>query len=180
MINAVRLALTLKASSNRVVRRISGFGLMQLQSTRRTLPVFQLLSLATLSLAVWQLLQPRLPYGCVGTAEGTIGIAASTPAKILNAIRYGVYPGAPEAQAKVKTVVKAQDALAKMAAGKLSGAVVPIPLAPPDAILWQTKVLSDATGNHATTALVLGPRWRFWSGADSSTSAIPSQSPLSS
>ena len=131
-------------------------GLMQLRPGRRTLPIFVLLTLAALSLAAWQLLQPRLPYALIGTAGGTIGITAGTPGQIVDAVRYGAYPGAPEGEAKLKTVVKPEDALAQVASGKLSGAVVPTPLAPPGLILWQTEVLPDATANLATTALVLG------------------------
>lgn len=131
-------------------------GLMQLKPGPRTLPVFGLLTVAALSLAGWQMLQPRLPYTLIGTPEGTIGITAGTPGQIVDAIRHGSYPGAPEGEVKLKTVVKPEDALAQVRSGKLGGAVVPTPLAPPDLILWQTEVLPDAQANLATTALVLG------------------------
>ena len=48
-------------------------GLMQLKPGPRTLPVFSLLTAAALSLAGWQMLQPRLAYTLIGTGEGTIG-----------------------------------------------------------------------------------------------------------
>lgn len=131
-------------------------GLMQLKPGPRTLPVFSLLTAAALSLAGWQMLQPRLAYTLIGTGEGTIGITAGTPGQIVDAIRHGSYPGAVEGEVKLKTVVKPEDALAQVQSGKLSGAVVPTPLAPPDLILWQTEVLPDARANLATTALVLG------------------------
>lgn len=131
-------------------------GLMQLRPGPRTLPIFVLLTLAALSLASWQLLQPRLPYALIGTAEGMIGVTAGTPAQIVDAVRHGGYPGAPEGEAKVKTVVKPADAIAQIQSGKLSGAVVPTPLAPHELILWQTEVLPDARANLATTSLVLG------------------------
>jgi polar amino acid transport system permease protein len=131
-------------------------GLMQLKPGRRTLPVFALLTLAALSLAGWQFLQPRLPYALIGTPDGPIGITAGTPGQIVDAVRYGTYAGAPEEEPKLKTVVKPEDALAQVRSGKLSGAVIPTPVAPPDLIRWQTEVLPDATANLATTALVLG------------------------
>lgn len=131
-------------------------GLLQLRSGPRTFRIFAALTLAAFSLAAWQLLQPRLPYALVGTGEGMIGITAGTPAQVVDAVRYGGYPGAPEGEAKVKTVVKPEDALAQIESGKLSGAVIPTPLAPPDKILWETAVLPDAQANLATTTLVLG------------------------
>lgn len=131
-------------------------GLLQLKCGRRTLAVFAALALAALSLAAWQLLQPRLAYALIGTPDATIGISAGTPAQIVAAVRSGSYPGAPEGQPRLKTVVKPEDAIAQVAAGKLSGAVVPTALAPAELILWQTKVLPDARANLATTALVLG------------------------
>lgn len=131
-------------------------GLMQLKPGPRTLPLFILLTVAALSLAAWAMLQPRLPYALIGTGEGTIGITAGTPGQIVDAVRYGSWPGAPEGEVKLKTVVKPEDALSQVRSGKLTGAVIPTPLAPPDLILWQTEVLPDAQANLATTALVLG------------------------
>ena len=131
-------------------------GLMQLRPGRRTLPIFLGLTIAALSLALWQAMQPRLPFALVGAAGGTIGITAGTPAQVVDAVRSGTYPGAPEGETKVRTVVKVEDALAQVQSGKLSGAIVPTPLAPPDLILWQTAVLPDASANLATSALVLG------------------------
>lgn len=131
-------------------------GLMQLRRGRHTLKLFTALAAAALALAAWQLAQPRLAYSLVGTPDATIGITAGTPAQIVAAVRSGSYPGAPEGEAKLKTVVKPEDALAQVAAGKLSGAVVPTALAPPGQVLWQTEVLPDARANLATTALVLG------------------------
>ncbi len=131
-------------------------GLMQLRPSRRTLPIFGLLTAATLSLAAWQAAQPRFGYSLVGTAEGTIGIAAGTPGRIVDMVRYGSYPEAPADEAKVKTVVDPADALSQIASGKLSGAVVPTEVAPADMVLWQTEVLPDAAANLATTALVIG------------------------
>lgn len=131
-------------------------GLMQLKPGPRTLPLFTLLTVAALSLAGWQMLQPRLAYTLIGTGEGTVGITAGTPGQIVEAVRHGSYPGAPEGEVKLKTVVKPEDAIVQVQSGKLSGAVVPTPLAPADLILWQTEVLPDAQANLATTALVLG------------------------
>lgn len=131
-------------------------GLMQLRPSRRTLPIFGLLTAAALSLAGWQAAQPRLAYSLVGTPDGTIGITAGTPGRIVDAVRYGSYPGAPQGEARIKTVVDPADALDQVASGKLSGAVVPTALAPADILLWQTEVLPDARANLATTSLVLG------------------------
>lgn len=131
-------------------------GLMQLQPGRRTLPAFLVLALAALSLAGWQMLQPRLPVALVGDASGTVGITAGTPGQVVDAVRYGTYPDAPEGEAKLRTIVTAEDAIAQVRAGKITGAVVPTPLAPPELIRWQTEVLPDARANFATTALVLG------------------------
>jgi polar amino acid transport system permease protein len=131
-------------------------GLMRLRLGPRTLPLFAVLTLAALSLAAWQALQPRLPYALIGTAQGTVGITAGTPVQVVDAVRYGTYPGASEGEAKLKTIVKPEDAIAQVRSGKLSGAVLPTPLAPPALILWQTEVLPDTKANLATTALVLG------------------------
>mgnify|MGYP001146132714 CR=1 FL=1 len=131
-------------------------GLMRLQPRRWTQPIFLLLALAAFAVAGAQMLQPRLPYALVGTADGTVGIGAGTPGQVVAAVRYGSYPDAPAGETKLKTVVKPEDALAQVQSGKLSGAVIPTPLAPPELILWQTQVLPDARANLATTALVLG------------------------
>ena len=131
-------------------------GLMQLRPGRWTLPIFTLLAIAALALAAWQTLQPRLPLALIGTTEGSVGITAGTPAQVVDAVRYGTYPGAALGDVKLRTVVTPQEAIALVGSGKLSGAVIPAPLAPPDMILWQTDVLPDANANLATTALVLG------------------------
>ncbi len=131
-------------------------GLMQLRPGRHTLPLFGLFTVAALSLAAWQLGQERHAFALIGTAEGTLGITAGTPSRIVDVVRYGAYPGAAEGEARIKTVVKPEDAIAQVASGKLTGAVVPTALAPADLILWQTEVLPDARANLATTALVLG------------------------
>lgn len=131
-------------------------GLMQLQPGRRTLPIFTLLAVMALALSAWQTAQPRLPLALIGTTEGSVGITAGTPAQVVKAVRYGTYPGAAKGEAKLRTVVTPQEAIAQVTSGKLSGAVIPTPLAPPDLILWRTDVLPDANANLATTALVLG------------------------
>ena len=131
-------------------------GLMQLRPGRWTLPIFTLLAIAALALAAWQTLQPRLPLALIGTTEGSVGITAGTPAQVVDAVRYGTYPGAALGDVKLRTVVTPQEAIAQVTSGKLSGAVIPTPLAPPDLILWRTDVLPDANANLATTALVLG------------------------
>lgn len=131
-------------------------GLMQLRPGPRTLPAFALMALAALALAGWQMLQPRLPLALIGTAGGTIGITAGTPAQVVDAVRHGSYPGAPDGKATLKTIVTAEEAVAQVRSGKLSGAVVPTPLAPPDLVFWQIQVLPDARANLAATALVLG------------------------
>lgn len=130
-------------------------GLLQLQRGRHTLTIFTALALAALALAASQLLQPRLPLALIGTPQGTIGITVGTPGQVVAAVRYGTYPGAPDGEAKLKTVVAPEDAIAQVRSGKLGGAVVPTTLAPPELILWQTEVLPDASANLATTALVL-------------------------
>jgi polar amino acid transport system permease protein len=131
-------------------------GLLQLGRGRHTLAIFTALALAALSLAAWQLLQPRLALSLIGQPSGTIGITAGTPGQLVAEIRSGSYPGAPEGEPKLKTVVQPEDAVAQVRSGKLSGAVVPTALAPPDLVFWQTEVLPDARANLATTALVLG------------------------
>ena len=131
-------------------------GLMQLRPGPRTLPGFAVLALAALALAGWQMLQPRLPLALIGTAAGTIGITAGTPAQVVDTIRRGSYPGAPDGEVKLKTIVSGEEAVMQVRSGKLSGAVVPTPDAPPELVFWQTEVLPDARANLATTALVLG------------------------
>lgn len=157
---AVGLTITIRAGITAYllasILALFWVGLMQLRLGRRTLPLFFGLAIAALALAGWQLSQHRLPFALIGTTEGTVGITAGTPAQIVDAARYGTYPGAPEGEAKLRTIVKPEEAIVQVQSGKLSGAVVPLPLAPPDLILWQTEVLPDATANLATTALVLG------------------------
>lgn len=131
-------------------------GLIQLRPGPRSLPIFALLTLAALSLAAWQMMQPRLPVSLIGTTTGMVGITVGTPAQVVDAVRDGSFPDAPEGQAKLRTVVTPEDAIAQVRDGTLSGAVVPKVLAPAELILWQTEVLPDANTNMAITALVLG------------------------
>lgn len=131
-------------------------GLMQLRLSRRSLPIFSTLALAALALAAVQFLQPRIPVALVGHASGTVGITVGTPAQVVDAIRHGSWPDAPETDPKIRTVLTPEEGLAQLQSGKLSGVVLPTPLAPPELILWQTEVLPDAQANLGVTALVLG------------------------
>lgn len=131
-------------------------GLMQLRLSRRSLPIFMALALAALALATSQFLQPHIPVALIGDASGTVGINVGTPAQVVDAIRHGTWPDAPETDPKIRTVLTPEEGLAQLQSGKLSGVVLPTPLAPPELILWQTEVLPDAQANLGITALVLG------------------------
>ena len=131
-------------------------GLMQLRLSSRSLPIFLALAVAALALSGSQFLQPHIPVALIGDASGTVGISVGTPAQVVDAIRHGSWPDAPETDPKIRTVLTAEDGLAQLQSGKLSGVVLPTPLAPPDLILWQTEVLPDAQANLGITALVLG------------------------
>ncbi len=73
---------------------------------------------------------------------GTVGITVGTPAQVVDAIRHGSWPDAPETDPKIRTVLTPEEGIAQVQSGKLSGVVVPTPLAPPALILWQTEVLA--------------------------------------
>ncbi len=131
-------------------------GLMQLRLSRRSLPIFLALAVAALALSGSQFLQPHIPVALIGDASGTVGITVGTPAQVVDAIRHGSWPDAPETDPKIRTVLTAEEGIAQLQSGKLSGVVLPTPLAPPALILWQTEVLPDAQANLGITALVLG------------------------
>ena len=131
-------------------------GLMQLRLSRRSLPLFLALAVAALALSGSQFLQPHIPVALIGDASGTVGITVGTPAQVVDAIRHGSWPDAPETDPKIRTVLTAEEGIAQLQSGKLSGVVLPSPLAPTALILWQTEVLPDAQANLGITALVLG------------------------
>ena len=131
-------------------------GLMQLRLSRRSLQIFSAFAIAALALAGSQFLQPHIPVALIGDASGTVGINVGTPAQVVDAIRHGSWPDAPETDPKIRTVLTPEEGIAQLQSGKLSGVVLPTPLAPPELILWQTEVLPDAQANLGITALVLG------------------------
>lgn len=107
--------------------------------------------------SAWHLLQPAVPYVLAGTLEGKVGIVSGTPSGLVSSVRFGQYPGAPEAEAGVRTFLTVDDAL-KAVALKQGVSAVLLPAASPPAgwpVLWQTSSLPDRNRSSGITFAVL-------------------------
>lgn len=156
---AVGLAVSIRAAviayGLAVVLGLIWIGLLHLQPGRWTLWIFSLLVLICLAVAGWQATRQKVAYDLLGSADGTVGIVAGAPRNLVDTVRFGAFPGAPAGEVKLRTLATPQDAVTALAAGDLSGALVPAGAAPDAKVLWRTELLPEANAGVALAALVL-------------------------
>lgn len=136
-------------------------GLMQLRLSRRTPWIAAALVLALAVAAAVQFLQPRAAYVLLGDASAKVGVVKGTPQALIDAVRFGAFPGAPGGDVALRTFASATDALAGIdPGGSVSGALVPAAAAPAGApVLWRGEALPDgrmAAGAAFAVTAVLG------------------------
>lgn len=158
---AAGVATTLRAAmSAYILAAVLGLvwvALLQLEYSRRTVIGSLGVCLLLAGASAWHLLQPAVPYVLTGTLEAKIGIVNGTPSSLISAVRFGQYPGAPEAESGVRTFLTAEDAV-KAVAAKQGVSAVLLPAAKPPAgwpVLWQTASLPDSHRSSGITFAVL-------------------------
>ncbi len=122
-------------------------GLLQLSPVRRTYPLFAALIAGLLALAVWQAMAPKQAFDLVGDLSAKIAVTPGTPQSLIDAVRFGHFPGGGDSERGLKTLKDPATALAALGP-EVSAALVPAALA--TAPIWQTETLPDA--NKAATA----------------------------
>nr|WP_316656034.1 amino acid ABC transporter permease [uncultured Gellertiella sp.] len=162
---AAGVATTLRAAiSAYILAALLGLGwvgMLQLHYSRRTIVAISTLVLLLAGVSGWFLMQPATSYTLAGSLEGKIGIIRNTPSSLISVVRFGQYPGAPEAEAGVRTFLTLDEAV-KAVAEKQGVSAVLLPSATPPQgwpVLYQTSALNDrdrGTGiTFAVTAIVL-------------------------
>lgn len=159
---AAGVAITLRAAvmayGLAVLLGLSWIGLLQLRLARHTVPLFAALALLALCAAGWGLTRPKAEFVIVGSLSGKIAVTPGTPLSLIDAVRFGQFPGANASEVPVKTMKDPDAALAAVeAAEDVSGALVPVDrMTPGMTPLWQAAALPDATRNASLAFLVLG------------------------
>ncbi len=132
-------------------------GLLQLRVVRRTFPLFGGVILLLLGLALWQYSQPKQGFALVGDLSGKIAVTPGTPQSLIDAVRYGQFPGGGDAERPLLTLKDPAQAVAALG-GQASAALLPVALA--NAPIWTTETLPDANkaavAGSVVLAIVLG------------------------
>ncbi len=158
---AVGLVISIRAAVTAyllaVVLGLIWVGMMHLRASRRSTWGFVALTLALLAGAGGQFAQPRLAHSLIGTPAATLGIVKDTPQGLIDTVRYGTFPGAPGGELPVRSFSTREEALAALAAGTLSGALVldGATLPAGATVFWQAAALPNATATLAISLLVL-------------------------
>ena len=131
-------------------------GLLQLQARRRTYPIFVAVIAGLLALAFWQASAPKQSFALIGDLSGKIAVTPGTPQSLIDAVRFGHFPGGGDTERGLKTFKDPATALTALGP-EVSAALVPAALA--KAPIWQTETLPDAkkaaTAAFAVLAIVL-------------------------
>jgi polar amino acid transport system permease protein len=153
---AITLRAAVLAYFLAVALGLGWIGLLHLRPVRRTYPMFIALALLCALAAGWQLAKPQVDFVLLGKLGGKIAVTPGTPQSLIDAVRYGHFPGASVEEAVLKTVKDTAAALqALSAADDVSAVLVPL-AASPDGVepLWQTRSLPDAA-KAASAALIV-------------------------
>ena len=127
-------------------------GLLQLRVVRRTYPVFGAVILLFLVLALWQYSQPKQGFALVGDLSGKIAVTPGTPQSLIDAVRFGQFPGGGGQERPLLTLKDPATALAALGT-QASAALVPAALAM--APIWATETLPDANRTAVAASVVL-------------------------
>jgi polar amino acid transport system permease protein len=153
---AAGVATTLRAAilayGLALVLGLCWIGLLQLRVVRRTWPLFGGVILLLLALAFWQYSQPKQGFALVGDLSGKIAVTPGTPQSLIDAARYGTFPGGADIERPLLTLKDPAAALAALGA-QASAALVPAALA--KAPIWTVETLPDGNTTAATGAVVL-------------------------
>ncbi len=154
---AITLRAAILAYFLAVALGLGWIGLLHLNPVRRTYPLFVGLALVCALGAGWQLTRPADQFVLVGALGGKIAVAPGTPQSLIDAVRYGGFPGAGPEEAALKTAKNPDAALQMLAeAGDVSAALVPLDAMPAGATpLWQAQSLPDGVKAAATALIVL-------------------------
>lgn len=158
---AAGLATTLRAAilayALALVLALCWIGLLHLQKRRRTYPVFGAVILVLLALAFWQYSQPKQGFALVGDLSGKIAVTPGTPQALIDAARFGQFPGGGETERPLLTLKDPQAALAALGS-QASAALVPLAMA--ETPIWTVEALPDANkaavAGFIVLAIVLG------------------------
>ncbi len=140
-----------------LVLGLSWIGLLQLRVVRRTYPLFGGLIAVFLALALWQVSQPKQGFALVGDLSAKIAVSPGTPQGLIDAVRFGRFPGGDGIERNLQTF---KDPAAAMAAlgHDVSAALVPAVLA--KQTIWSVQALPDANkaavAGFVVLAIVLG------------------------
>ena len=127
-------------------------GLLQLRVVRRTYAVFGAVILLFLVLALWQYSQPKQGFALVGDLSGKIAVTPGTPQSLIDAVRFGQFPGGGGQERPLLTLKDPATALAALGT-QASAALVPAALAM--APIWATETLPDANRTAVAASVVL-------------------------
>jgi polar amino acid transport system permease protein len=102
-------------------------------------------------------MKPHREVVLAGTLEGRIGIVAGTPQALADTVRYGDFlDQPPEAPFTIRSIATVDQALDLVAAGNLSGALLPADRAGELAEVWRSSYLPGTDRAAAIGGIVLG------------------------
>lgn len=135
-----------------LVLALCWIGLLQLRVVKRTFPLFGGVILLLLALALWQYSQPKQGFALVGELSGKIAVTPGTPQSLIDAARFGQFPGGDGIERPLLTLKDPAAALAALGT-QASAALVPEALA--EAPIWTVETLPDANKAAVAGAIVL-------------------------
>jgi polar amino acid transport system permease protein len=131
-------------------------GLLLMKQGRRALAAFMILSLLFSAGALFFFTRPKTTYVLVGQPEGLVAIMRGTPQGLSRQIQAGTYGGGDAPARSIRAVLSGEDAAQRLAEGVVTGAFLPVELAPPGLpVLWEMRFLPAAQQNPALGLIVL-------------------------
>ena len=114
----------------------------RLKPSARASRIMTGIGIVALGVAVWHGMKPEAEVVLAGTLEGRIAIVAGTPQGLADTVRYGDFlPEPPAEPLRIRSLGSVEQALDLIAAGTLSGAVLPVAAAGDLPVIWATSYL---------------------------------------
>lgn len=129
----------------------------RLKPSARASRIIAGVGIAAVAVAVWHGMKPEAEVVLAGTLEGRIGIVAGTPQGLADTVRYGDFlPEPPAEPLRIRSLASVEQALELIAAGTLSGAVLPVAAAGDLPVVWATSYLPTADRAIMISAAAFG------------------------
>ena len=158
---AAGVATTIRAAATAyILAAVLGLvwvGLLNLRYKTRTCLFYAGAAVLLALASVWFFMQPKAEYVLAGNLEGRVAIIKGTPSTLVEAVRYGEFPGATSSDIPFRSYATSQQALTAISANiGITAAMLPVTEVPETwPVLWTIEVLPDGDKSSGIIFLIL-------------------------